>query len=189
MPAAYGYLRWAAGQVLEALGNLGDFIGGIGVLVTLLYLASQIRQNSQSVRNAAAESVLQSMNSALQTASSSPQIARVIAVGQTNIEDLSEDERSQFLMWLYAWFRVLERGYSHYRRGYIDADEWRGHTMNLASVMKSESAQKWWFARRSYFGSEFAAMVDSLETSDAAPSIGELASIVSSSSQIVPPAV
>jgi hypothetical protein len=81
---------------LEALGNIGDFLGGVGVLVTL-HLASQIRQNSHTGRNAAAESVLQTMISALQTASSSPQISRVIAVGQTNIEDLSEDERAQFL--------------------------------------------------------------------------------------------
>ena len=35
---------------LDALGNLGDFIGGIGVLATLIYLASQIRQNTSSVQ-------------------------------------------------------------------------------------------------------------------------------------------
>ena len=35
---------------LEALGNLGDFIGGIAVLVTLIYLAFQIRQNTSSVQ-------------------------------------------------------------------------------------------------------------------------------------------
>ena len=29
---------------LDALGNLGDFIGGIAVIVTLVYLANQIRQ-------------------------------------------------------------------------------------------------------------------------------------------------
>ena len=32
--------------MLEALGNLGDFVGGVAVIVTLLYLASQIRQNT-----------------------------------------------------------------------------------------------------------------------------------------------
>jgi len=29
--------------MIEALGNIGDFVGGIGVVVTLLYLAVQIR--------------------------------------------------------------------------------------------------------------------------------------------------
>ena len=36
--------------MLEELGNLGDFIGGIAVLVTLVYLAIQIRQNTAQVK-------------------------------------------------------------------------------------------------------------------------------------------
>ena len=39
--------------MLEALGNIGDFLGGIGVVVTLLYLAAQIRQNTKMMRGAA----------------------------------------------------------------------------------------------------------------------------------------
>ena len=29
--------------MIETLGNIGDFVGGIGVVVTLFYLAFQIR--------------------------------------------------------------------------------------------------------------------------------------------------
>jgi hypothetical protein len=36
--------------VLEDLGNLGDFLGGIGVIITLIYLATQIRQNTNQLR-------------------------------------------------------------------------------------------------------------------------------------------
>lgn len=35
--------------MLEGLGNLGDFLGGIGVVVTLVYLAMQIRHNTQGL--------------------------------------------------------------------------------------------------------------------------------------------
>ena len=35
---------------LQSLANLGEFIGGAAVLVTLGYLALQIRQNTQSIR-------------------------------------------------------------------------------------------------------------------------------------------
>ncbi len=33
---------------LEDLGNLGEFLGSIGVIVSLIYLALQIRQNTRS---------------------------------------------------------------------------------------------------------------------------------------------
>jgi hypothetical protein len=36
--------------VLNELGNIGDFIGGLAVVLSLVYLASQIRQNTATVR-------------------------------------------------------------------------------------------------------------------------------------------
>jgi hypothetical protein len=51
-----------------------------------------------------------------------------------------------------------------------------------------DAAQKWWIARKSYFGPEFAAMVDDLETEGAAPSLGEVAAILAPSRQPEPPA-
>lgn len=36
--------------MIENLGNVGDFIGGIGVVITLIYLATQIAQNTRSLR-------------------------------------------------------------------------------------------------------------------------------------------
>jgi hypothetical protein len=47
--------------------------------------------------------------------------------------------------------------------------------------MRSEAVQKWWIARKSYFGPEFAAMVDGLEMEGAAPSVGEVAAILAPS--------
>jgi len=37
---------------LESLGNLGEFVGALAVLVSLVYLAFQIRQNARTVRSA-----------------------------------------------------------------------------------------------------------------------------------------
>ena len=36
---------------LDILGNLGEFLGAIGVIVSLIYLAGQIRQNTRAVYN------------------------------------------------------------------------------------------------------------------------------------------
>jgi hypothetical protein len=36
---------------IEDLGNLGDFVGGIAVVATLIYVAMQLRQNNQLLRS------------------------------------------------------------------------------------------------------------------------------------------
>lgn len=40
-------------MTLEDPGNLGDFVGGLAVIVTLIYLALQIRQSNILVRSSA----------------------------------------------------------------------------------------------------------------------------------------
>ena len=45
--------------MIETLGNLGDFIGGIAVVVTLLYLALQIRQSTKATKVASMVGVIE----------------------------------------------------------------------------------------------------------------------------------
>ncbi len=38
-------------MTIQDLANLGETIGGFGVVISLLYLAVQIRQNTRAVRS------------------------------------------------------------------------------------------------------------------------------------------
>ena len=95
------------------LGNLGELIAAIATLGTLIYLALQIRQNSEAVRIGASQSILAALNESLQSASASPDSARVLVLGQDDFDDLREDEKAQFIVWVFSWVRVLEQETSY----------------------------------------------------------------------------
>ena len=67
-------------MTLEDLGNLGDFIGGIAVIATLVYLAIQVRQNNR---------LLSASTAAVRAASSTAINERLVSVNQALIEDAS----------------------------------------------------------------------------------------------------
>ena len=52
-------------MTITELGSLGEFIGALAVLVTLIYLVLQIRQNTQSIRSQSRFSVLETLNADL----------------------------------------------------------------------------------------------------------------------------
>jgi hypothetical protein len=54
-----------SGVSLEELGGIGELIGGIGVIVSLVFLAIQIRRSSRIERLNARYAVSQSMSSVL----------------------------------------------------------------------------------------------------------------------------
>ena len=152
--------------VAQLLGNYGEFIGAIAVVVTLGYLAVQIRQNSSSVKSAAAQSVLSNITTALQTVSETPQMSRVIYVGMGDFDALSEEERYQFFSWLLSWFRVMEQAHYHYRLGNLDAALFAGHVEHLRSTFECESIENWWDLRRALFSKEFQEFVGELQARD-----------------------
>jgi len=80
--------------------------------------------------------------------------------GQTDFDSIPEDEKIQFVVWIFSWFRVLEQGYLYQQRGFLDSEIWNGHVVHLRQLMKGAAIQRWWEMRRHFFGNFFQAFVD-----------------------------
>ena len=123
----------------------------------------------------AAQSVLESLNEAIQSAASTPQLARVVALGQTDYEQLSEDERQQFLIWLFGWFRIIEQAHHNYVLGHFETRIWNGYARHIRSVMQAPAVRRWWKFRKSVFSPEFQHFIDGLDDD---PSVVGLAGVL-----------
>jgi hypothetical protein len=80
----------------EAIGAIGEVLGAIAVVATLLYLAVQIRQNAQSVRNAASLSVNEGLAEINRRLSNDPEFAELWLRGLKDYRGLTEVERARF---------------------------------------------------------------------------------------------
>jgi len=146
----------------DAIGAVGEVVGALTVIVTLLYLAKQIKQNSAAVKIAAAQALLSEANGTLRVASSNPQTARAVILGQTCINQLSEEERAQFIVWIFSWMRTIEQAYFQYLRGNIEEEIWEGQEVHLQQVAHAPAVITWWSMRRDYFSKSFQNYVDEL---------------------------
>ncbi len=80
----------------EAIGAIGEVVGGVAVIATLLYLAVQIRQNAQSVRNAASLSVNEGLAEINRRVSNDPEFADLWLRGLKDYGGLTGVERMRF---------------------------------------------------------------------------------------------
>ena len=112
------------------------------------------------MKTATAQSVIAAINETLQTGAASPQAAKVIILGQTNFEALSDDEKWQFIIWLLSWFRIMDQAHQHQLLGNIDSSVWDGYFKHLQGTLRSESVQQWWLTRRMIFTPAFRELID-----------------------------
>jgi hypothetical protein len=107
-------------MTLEDLGNIGDFLGGIGVVATLLYLALQIRQNTKQLkgdsiaaRTIAIESTTTDIGKWIGEIVENRDLAELWSKGLVDIDQLDETDRLRFdylgMQLLQAWQTVFRR--------------------------------------------------------------------------------
>lgn len=125
---------------LMELGALGEFLGSIAVLATLVYLSVQLRQNTISMnegKKLALAQTYQMRADALQmmlvTASDSrfigPIIAKLTSAGYPEdisaLDTLSSEERGRFRLWQIAQQTHWDNMFFQYQQGYIDDEYYK----------------------------------------------------------------
>ncbi len=149
----------------EALGAIGETIGALGVIGTLVYLAVQIRQNTKSLRASTYQAVLDSSRSDNELILVHPHLEHVYRVGRRDPTALTDEERPLFRLLLAQFFLNHEMMFLQHQQGVIDDDLWERRQIALQMLASQPGVRQWWSggrAMRRVFDSSFQELVDSL---------------------------
>ena len=141
-------------MTLSDLGDLGDFLGGLGVIVTLAYLAVQIRRNTQEVRSASLDAVAASHMEFQRSVWGDPVISKLWFDGMSGVA-LPEDEGRQFLLMVITCARHWERAYHRARGGTLRSTSWSGIHDELTGVFSSPGVRPYWKSIQYMFSADF----------------------------------
>ena len=150
----------AGAAIFETLGNLGDFVGGVGVVVTLVYLAFQIRQNTRASRAATLLGLTNAWQDYLFTWAS-PELVELRTRAEADPTSVSESDYVRLYAYARILFRRFENDYFQYRSGTFSHDAWEGYRQSLAvDVLSSANARAFWQQQHSTFAPEFIAFMN-----------------------------
>jgi len=144
---------------LQDLANVGEFVGGIAVIVSLVYLAIQIRQNTQSQRAATFQAVTDSISELTQIGID-PELGRIFTVGLQGSGSLSETEERQFHFMLLNGMRRFENAHLQWRSGVLSDEQFEGFRNGNARILLSPGGRKWWPLWQDHFSAPFREFVN-----------------------------
>ncbi|MCH7600444.1 MAG: hypothetical protein IH973_11865 [Myxococcales bacterium] len=134
-------------MTLEDLGNIGESVGAIGVIVSLVYLATQIRQNTKAVRSNTSQAITDSRVEFLSSISDNPEVARMFFSGLSDLDSLGPDERSRFAIMMARFIATMENCHYQHLRGAMDQEQWTRMLGILRWFMSTPGGQAWWSNR------------------------------------------
>ena len=107
-----------------AVGALAELVGAVAVVVTLLYLAEQARNNTRMARRAATAEAVAAIREANARIPDDLSVSQLFWKGLQGLENLSEDERGQFGIITFNLFKACKHLHYQWVVGAMDPDVW-----------------------------------------------------------------
>ena len=151
---------------LETFAQVGEFVGGVGVFVSLIYLGIQIRQgnrqvehNTRSLEVSTYRAITSDLNQFRALLIQDAELGRIYLEGLKDPAKLKPEEQFRFRGLMQTLFSNLELMHRVRRARLLELDS---HDATLLGVAVMPGARAWWQQARYLYGQDFQRYVDGL---------------------------
>ena len=146
---------------LEALARLADVVSAVVVVMSLVYLAHQVRQNTASLHTENYARALERIATMQARLSSDGAFAELVSRGAADPARLSPGQRVQFTWAFYEMFGAFEFMFHQATSDALPEEVWNRWSETLSWWLSLPGVRTWWLSRPAAFSESFTSHVDS----------------------------
>lgn len=143
----------------DAIAAIAEAVGAAGVILTLAYLAMQIRQNTASVRAATLQGLKADSVAFTETLFKDADLVRIWSLGLNRLDSLQDLDRDRFHLIVLSFLRRFENIHQLTDSGLAD-EEWHGFRESFFGAMSRNGIKEWWSINAYRFNPTFRAFID-----------------------------
>ena len=128
----------------DAVSAVGQIVGALAVVISLIYLAVQMRQNTRAVRGTSFQAVTDAFNQFNLSIAHDKELARIFRLGSQGIGNLDEDQQIQFAFLCLSAVRIFDTMYHQSKLGTGELGLWRAEERALATLLQYPGIRAWW---------------------------------------------
>jgi hypothetical protein len=149
----------------DAISAVGEIIGAAAVVISLLYLAVQIRDQNKQSRLSAMHDMSRELRDAT-TMFANEDITSIFVRANQSYESITEAESVRWVILVTNLFRAWENAFLENKDGHLDRGVWMALSRDYMRPMGAPSFQHVWNLRRENYDTEFCEYVDNLQFHD-----------------------
>ena len=161
----------------DAIGALGELVGAGAVVISIIYLAIQVRQNTDSNKTLATQNLVKQNSDLVKDYGGDPARCELVQRGMLQgFDALTPDERFRFNCNLLAIYNQFELAFHQHREGKLDSVIWEKFAYEIPIWISTKGGQAWYEQDKgrysAAFNAEIAKRVASYEPVQVIPTVG-----------------
>jgi hypothetical protein len=145
---------------LSDLAALGEAVGGIAVLVTLVYLAYQFRQTATIERTAGQRELLNRTRDWVELTTIHPDLIDVLRKALADWDAATPQEKERANGWMLSAALQAEQALYMWREQLINEVSYRGFVNVIVAIAATPGGSQWWTRARIALGDDVSDLVD-----------------------------
>ena len=147
-------------MTIQDLGSIGELIAALVTVLTLGYLAIQLKMNTNVLRSQTFQQSSMDMSLTANAISSSNELASILIKAKDGLDILNPVERLRFHFWMLVAIRRFEAIYIQGVYGSIDPVRIKGFEKSISTLLASGGSNDWWEITKSAFSRDFVQYAD-----------------------------
>ncbi|MFT5841853.1 MAG: hypothetical protein ACI80L_000638 [Pseudohongiellaceae bacterium] len=152
---------------LQDWAFIAEIVGGIAVIVSLIYVGLQVNDSTSAIRSAAASDATTAMQSWYLEMGRNRQASDIWFNAMTSPEPLPAHDEFQFMMSMHTAILGMQNSYLLSKEGTLDPEFREAVTTAIVAVKDLPGMERYWKQRKGFFHTGFAEYVDDLLARDA----------------------
>ena len=141
--------------------SLTDAVGTIAVVLSLVYVGVQVRQNTSAIQTNTSQSVYTQYSDVIVPVLESEALAEVISRAGRAPESMSASDSIQYDMYLNLRINVLEAVYTNSEQGTLEVGMARGWLEGMGPWKCRPGGEEYWRANAANYAPNFRMAMDS----------------------------
>src|SRR4051812_34821947 len=139
-------------EMIAAVGQLAAAIVGIP---SLIYLATQIREQTKERRQSAVHALTVQWGDLTASLHDNPETAAIFLGGMNSFAELDAVSKLRFSAFFNRLVNIFEGMYFSHCQGILTESSWRAVERTMSDLFAYPGVQKWWETRRHWHTEEF----------------------------------
>lgn len=145
-------------MTLEQYAYLAEIVGVVVIVVTLIYLAVQVRQGAKLLRSESRQAQLANDQNGVYKFVEHPELGRLFSQEETP----SFEEKVKLQFWIIGQMRAREHEWLQHRSGAMDEETWMSYRDVIFFILGTERARALWKMCSPFFNPDFAEVVEEM---------------------------
>ena len=148
-------------MTLEQLANLSDVIGVLLIVASLVYVARQLRQNTEMMRAAASSGRVERDYQIVSPIIDNREIAEMWEKGEKDFDSLDKVDQARMLFFERRAIGLWHHDFQLRKRNLLRDADWHEHTWIIQNIGRRQTVRAAWQAFRGAYEPAFQEFMDS----------------------------